>query len=98
MEAIYNLREPSVVGMVSVSEALLRTASGLLASAIGRRHSYRDFLLSRKAKVDLRGVDLAICDSLAMSLATGTRKVHYRLLQPGCLEYLATAVGPHQRN
>lgn len=93
LEAIRSLREPSVVAMVSISEALLRTASGLLAPAVGRRHSYRDFLLSRRGKVDLRGVDLAICDSVAMSVATGTRKVHYRLLQPRCLEYLATAVG-----
>jgi DNA-binding transcriptional regulator YhcF (GntR family) len=97
LEAIRSLREPSVVAMVSISEALLRTASGLLAPAVGRRHSYRDFLLSRRGKVDLRGVDVAICDSVAMPDATGTRKVHYRLLQPQCLEYLATAVGPLPR-
>jgi DNA-binding transcriptional regulator YhcF (GntR family) len=97
LEAIRSLREPSVVAMVSISEALLRTAGGLLAPAVGRRHSYRDFLLSRRGKVDLRGVDVAICDSVAISVATGTRKVHYRLLQPQCLEYLATAVGPLPR-
>jgi DNA-binding transcriptional regulator YhcF (GntR family) len=94
LEAIRSLREPSVVAMVSVSEALLRTASGLLAPAVGRRHSYREFLLSRRSKLDLGAIDLAICDSPAMSVATGKRKVHYRLLQPQCLEYLATAVGP----
>jgi DNA-binding transcriptional regulator YhcF (GntR family) len=93
LNAIRSLREPSVVAMVTISEALLRTASGLLAPAVGRRHSYREFLLSRRGKVDLRGVDVAICDSVAMSIATGTHKVHYRLLQPQCLEYLATAVG-----
>jgi DNA-binding transcriptional regulator YhcF (GntR family) len=97
LEAIHNLREPSVIAMVTVSEALLRTASGLLAPAVGRRHSYREFLLSRRGKVDLRGVDVAICDSLAMSVATGTHKVHYRLLDLQCLEYLATAVGPLPR-
>jgi len=96
--AIHNLREPSVIAMVTVSEALLRTASGLLAPAVGRRHSYREFLLTRRGKVDLRGIDVAICDSLTMSVATGTHKVHYRLLQPQCLEYLATAVGPLPRS
>jgi len=95
--AIHKLREPSVIAMVTVSEALLRTASGLLAPAVGRRHSYREFLLSRRGKLDLRGVDVAICDSLAMSVAAGTHKVHYRLLDLQCLEYLATAVGPHHR-
>lgn len=97
LDTIQDLREPSVIAMVSVSEALLRTASGLLAPAVGRRHSYREFLISRRSKADLRGVDLAICDSLAMSVATGARKVHYKLIEPQCLEYLATTVGPLPR-
>jgi GntR family transcriptional regulator len=94
LEAIHSLREPSVIAMVSVSEALLRTAHGLLAPAVGRRHSYQEFLVSRKGKIDLRAVDVALCDSLAMPVVAGTRKVHYKLLQPQCLEYLATTVGP----
>jgi len=98
LDAIRSLREPSVVAMVTISEALLRTASGLLAPAVGRRHSYREVLLSRRGKVDLRGVDVAICDSVAMSVATGTHKVHYKLLQPQCLEYLATTVGTLPRS
>jgi len=94
LEVIRTLREPSVIAMVSVSEALLRTANGLLAPAAGRRHVYREFLLSRGIKVDLGAVDVAFCDSLAVSVATRARKVHYQLLQPRCLEYLATTVGP----
>jgi DNA-binding transcriptional regulator YhcF (GntR family) len=97
LEVIRTLREPSVIAMVSVSEALLRTANGLLAPAAGRRHVYREFLLSRGTKVDLGAVDVAFCDSLAVSVATGARKVHYQLLQPRCLEYLATTVGPVPR-
>lgn len=98
LDAIRSLREPSVVAMVSISEALLRTASGFLAPALGRRHSYREVLLSPMDKVDLRSVDVAICDSVAMSIATGTHRVHYRLLQRQCLEYLATAVGTLPRS
>jgi len=94
LEVIRTLREPSVIAMVSVSEALLRTANGLLAPAAGRRHVYREFLLSRGTKVDLGAVDVAFCDSVAVSVATRARKVHYQLLQPRCLEYLATTVGP----
>jgi DNA-binding transcriptional regulator YhcF (GntR family) len=93
LEVIRTLRDPSVIAMVSVSEALLRTANGLLAPAAGRRHVYREFLLSRGTKVDLGAVDVAFCDSLAVSVATRARKVHYQLLQPRCLEYLATTVG-----
>ncbi len=93
LETIGNLSEPSVIAMVSVSEALLQTANGMLAPSVGLLHSYREFLVSRTGKVDLGAIDLAICDSLAMSVATGTRKVHYQLLEPKCLAYLATAVG-----
>jgi GntR family transcriptional regulator len=93
LQAINGLRDPSVIAMVSVSQALLQTANGMLAAAVGRRHSYREFLVSSTGKVDLGAVDVAICDSLAMSVATGARKVHYKLLQPKCLDYLATTVG-----
>lgn len=94
VELIRNLREPSIIGVISVSETLLTTARSLLAPALGRRHSLRGFLISRDVKVDLRAVDVAFCDSLAMSLAVCRRKVHYQLIQPQCLEYLAVAIEP----
>ena len=93
LDAIHRLRDPSVIAMISVSDALLQTASGMLASAVGRLHSYREVLVMPTGEVDLRAVDLAICDSIAMSVATGTRKVRYQLLQPKGLAYLGTAVG-----
>ena len=45
--AIRNISQPSVVGVVSVSALFLETANGLLAPAIGRRHSFREFLLQK---------------------------------------------------
>lgn len=45
--AIRNLSKPSVIGVVSVSALFLETANGLLAPAIGRRHSFREFLLQK---------------------------------------------------
>jgi hypothetical protein len=47
--AIRNLSRPSVIGVVSVSALFLETANGLLASAIGGRHSFREFLLQKPA-------------------------------------------------
>ncbi len=47
VEAIRNLPHPSVIGVASVSTAFLKTASGLLAPAIGRRHSLKEFLVER---------------------------------------------------
>jgi DNA-binding transcriptional regulator YhcF (GntR family) len=42
---IRSLSEPSAVGMVSISEAALRTAGGLLHAAAGKRHSVHQFLM-----------------------------------------------------
>jgi len=47
--AISKLSKPSVIGVVSVSPLFLETANGLLAPAIGRRHSFREFLLHKPA-------------------------------------------------
>jgi len=45
LASIRDLPNASVVGVVSVSALFLETANGLLAPAIGRRHSFREFLL-----------------------------------------------------
>jgi len=95
---IRNLKEPSVVAAVSVSESMLKTARSLFAPVIGRRHTFRAVLLSQKGRMDLRSVDLAFCDSVAISAVSCRNKVHYKLLHPDCLEHLATTLeSPHQK-
>jgi GntR family transcriptional regulator len=47
--AIRKLSRPSAIGVVSVSALFLETANGLLAPVIGRRHSFREFLLQQSA-------------------------------------------------
>lgn len=91
---IRNLREPSIIGLASVSEVLLKTARSLLASAIGQRHALQEFQLPQQGHVDLRGVDVAFCDSLAMPVVRCRRKIHYRLIAPGCLEDLVATFEP----
>lgn len=49
LDAVRNLSHPSAVGMVSVSPALLKTASGLLAPVIGARHLLHEFLMEPAA-------------------------------------------------
>jgi GntR family transcriptional regulator len=83
---IRNLAEASVIGVVSASEAMLKTARSLLASALGQRHALREYQLPLQGSLDLRGVDVAFCDSLTMPVVRCRRKVHYRLLAPECLE------------
>jgi DNA-binding transcriptional regulator YhcF (GntR family) len=44
---IQNLSHPSVVGVLSMSQAFLKTARGVLAPALGKRHVLREFLMNR---------------------------------------------------
>ena len=90
---VQKLKEPSIVAVVSVSQSLLKTARGLFAPAIGRRHTFQEYL-AREGDIDLRGADLAFCDSLVIRAVKGRRKIRYRLVAPDCLEHLATAAGP----
>jgi GntR family transcriptional regulator len=98
VDLIRSLKKPSIIAAVSVSESLLKTARGLFAPAIGRRHTFREVLLPQNGHIKLRGTDLAFCDSLAMLNVVCPRKVHYQLVAPNCLEHLATSVAPANRS
>jgi DNA-binding transcriptional regulator YhcF (GntR family) len=45
LNLVRSLDQPSAVGLVSVSPAILKTASGFLAPVIGKRHSFHSFLM-----------------------------------------------------
>ncbi len=89
IELIRTLEEASTIAMASVSPALLKTGSSMLAPVIGRRHTFRKFLLPVKGQADLRGMDIVFCDSLAMPLVRCDNKIHYRLVAPNSLDDLA---------
>lgn len=90
---VRRLQKPSIVAVVSISTSLLKTARGLLAPAMGRKHVFQEMLVTSTKRIDLSGVDIAFCDSITIHLVTSRRKTHYRLVAPDSLEHLATAVG-----
>ena len=47
LAAARQLSHPSVIGVISISDFFLRTANGLLGSALGRRHSFHQLLMRR---------------------------------------------------
>ena len=96
VELIRGLDKPSIIAAVSVSESLLKTARGLFAQAIGRRHTFRGMLLAEGKRLDLRGIDLAFCDSIALPLVKCRKKFHYRLVAAKSLEYLAATVSANR--
>ena len=93
VELIRKLKKPSAVAAVSISASVLKTARGLFAPAIGRKHSFRAVPFSRNERIDLRAFDLAFCDSVAFQEAGCNRKIHYQLVDSDCLGHLATTLG-----
>ena len=93
-ERIRNLQQPSVVAVVSISQAFLVAARSLLAPAIGRRHTLTEYLLPLENPNVLRAADLIFCDSMACRAVNTPGSVLYRLVAPDSLAYLSSAIQP----
>jgi DNA-binding transcriptional regulator YhcF (GntR family) len=89
---IQQLTQPSTIAVASISKTLLKAARGLLASAIGERHTLKEVLISPTGTIDLRGTDLVFCDSVAMAKVRCKKKIHYRLVALESMEALAATL------
>jgi hypothetical protein len=94
IDVIRRLDSASVIAVVSISENLLKTARGLFAPLIGRRQTFQEFLLGKQPRMNLGGVDVVFCDTVAKSLVKHRRSIHYRLLADDCITHLASVIGP----
>jgi DNA-binding transcriptional regulator YhcF (GntR family) len=86
---VQNLREPSIIAVASISKTLLKTARSVLASAVGRQHSFRGVLVGERECPDLRGADVVFCDSLTIGRVRCKRKLHYQLISQECMGEIA---------
>jgi GntR family transcriptional regulator len=91
---IRQFKQPSMIAVVSISQAFLTTAQALLAPALGKRHTLAPYLLPLENPRVLGAADLVFCDSLARRSVRIPSAVHYRLVAPASLEYLSTAIKP----
>jgi GntR family transcriptional regulator len=92
VESIERLQKPSVVSIVSVSEGLLRTAKGIFAPAIGKKHVLHEVLVTGDTVPNLADSDLAFCDTVTLGMVRSRRKVHYRLIAADCLSNLSASL------
>lgn len=92
VELVRQLQIPSIVAVVSGSESLLRTARGLLAPAIGMRHTFSEVLAEPDAAIRLGSADLVFCDTVTYRKVRFRRRVLYRLIDPECLEHVAASL------
>jgi len=97
LRMIQNLREPSIIALVSVSEVFLKTAQGLLAPIIESRHTLSEFIWPLRKASGIRAADLVLCDSIAFDQVKHPKRVLYRLIVPSALEYIATAMASYQK-
>ena len=89
---VRKLRVPSIIAVVSMSEQLLRTARGVLAPVLGRRHTLQEFFLSEEKSTSLRAADVLFCDSIARRQVKAARVIHYRLVSSVSLESFDNAM------
>jgi DNA-binding transcriptional regulator YhcF (GntR family) len=93
LKMIHQLRKPSTIAVVSISQAVLQTARGVLAPVIGQRHTIREYLLPAETPQGLEVTDLVLCDLIAHRRVRARNLVPYRLVSPDCLKQLSTAMG-----
>jgi DNA-binding transcriptional regulator YhcF (GntR family) len=92
LKAIRALRGPSVIAMVSGSRRFLETARGILAAALGSRHELREIYVNDEGYAGARAADLVFYDSIAKKRLRVAKAIHYRLLLPESVEYVATSM------
>jgi DNA-binding transcriptional regulator YhcF (GntR family) len=101
LEIIRQLRQPSLIAVVSISQPFLEIARGLLSPVVGRRHSLQGYLLTGESPRFRGAADIVFCDSIAPRVvrAQGKRAkvVPYRLISPECLRQISSVMSDSHR-
>ena len=95
---IRGLSQPSIIAVVSASEVFLKTATSLLAPALGERHTLCEFRFPLDNPDALTAVDLVFADSIVCSEIKRARIIQYRLIRPSSLEYLVNAMNSYKQS
>ena len=96
VKIIHALQKPSTIAVVSISQAVLQTARGVLAPAVGDRHTIREYLLPAENLRALEVTDLVLCDLIAHRRVRARNLLPYRLVSPTCLKQLSTIMEAYQ--
>jgi GntR family transcriptional regulator len=99
-DVVRKLTRPSVVAVVSISEAFVKIACGLLGHMIGTRHTLIDCLLSDQKTARIPSADLLFCDAIAFPRLRPYNRtknvIPYNMISPECLAQIA-AMMPVQK-
>lgn len=89
---VRKLKEPSAIAVVSVSQIFLQTAQGLLAPALGRRHTLREYFLPSEKPDNLEAFSIVFCDSITRQSVKARNLVHCQVISAASLAHLARAI------
>jgi hypothetical protein len=97
LERIRQLQQPSLIAVVSVSEYFLEMARGILAPAVGGRHSLCEYRMSGD-RLDAPGAaDLILCDLVTYPLLrpkySRSLVIRHNLISPACLAEIGAIMG-----
>jgi GntR family transcriptional regulator len=91
-ETVRNLKQPSVIAIVSISPALLLMARGLFGPAEQRGHTLAIYGLPLPEVADLGAAELLFCDVVAMKKLRSRRAVELRIIHPESLQEVSAAM------
>jgi GntR family transcriptional regulator len=96
LKRVRQLRDPSLIVVISISKSFLQTARGVVARELGGRHTVREIILPLDRFETLNAADLIFADSVAIGVIQHPKAVHYRLISHDSLEYLTTAMASYR--
>jgi len=93
VELIRELKRPSVIGVVSISQVFLETARGLLAPFVGTLHELEEYHVGNADIRNLSALDLVFCDSVVRDRIKAPQTSHYRLVSHAAAVELSGRLG-----
>ena len=101
-DIVKKLRRPSVVAVVSISEAFIKLAYGLLGHMIETRHTLIDCVLNDQKTGRIPPADLLFCDAITFLRLRGYKRtknvIPYNLISPECLQQIAAMMPVLNKN
>jgi DNA-binding transcriptional regulator YhcF (GntR family) len=95
LKLLSQLRQPSVIAVVSVSGVLLKTARSLMAHALGQRHTLCEYSFPLDRGVKLKAADLVFADSIVCPRLKHPNVIRYQLIRPNSLQHLVSTMNSY---
>jgi hypothetical protein len=101
LQEVRRLRNPSILVLISISEAFLSIARGVLGPVVSGLHSLIERQVSETGSIDVPAADIIFCDAVTALRIGGmggrrnpSKVLPYPLLAADCIEMIRAAMSP----